>query len=407
MRLSVKAGRLKNAVKAVWPSVAAHVHNEIRVYDPILIKADDGKVCLFSSSVSRFSQSSAEAKVDEAGEIAVPGGILRDIARTEEETTDLVIYTSENDNGFKELVITCDKKTTYRLHTFEPDRVTVNEIGEDYTFKFKLPIFRAMLEETAPASGRAEAGEGARYQFGAIEIKRQVYEDENLDVIRTASTDGHRIHLVEADVTEEISLAHGDFDVLDGRGILIDRSITQILSTFDDEEEFVELSFPMGKAYLVLRAGGVAHGVRVIAGDFPPYEKIIDGVDVESIIKIKRTAFNRAIKAGVALGQNTMIHLVSKPGADDPFTVLAIRKAEGGKNERSSSALTADFIEGGDVEFDVLMNPRYLIDSLKAIPDTDEVELLYSGDRSPVVVRHPDRYFRSFVMPMVEGQVPT
>ncbi len=81
-----------------------------------------------------------------------------------------------------------------------------------------------------------------------------------------------------------------------------------------------------------------------------------------------------------------------------PFKVSAIKSA--GKNEKPE--MSHSEVEGtyeGD-PFKLALNPRYISDSLGAITDAEEIELVYSGENSPLVIKHPERYFRSFIMPV-------
>ncbi len=84
-----------------------------------------------------------------------------------------------------------------------------------------------------------------------------------------------------------------------------------------------------------------------------------------------------------------------------PFKVQAVKKTERGKKPETVYCEVDVSYEGEP--FDLNFNPRYISDGLGAIQDVDEVDLVYGGGNSPLVIKHPERYFRSFIMPVAGG----
>lgn len=402
MRLKVKAGQLNEAIKAVCPSVGTSILSETRHYSPVLLRAKGNELRLHASHFSCFSWAQAPAEIEAEGEVAVSGGILRDIAHVESFDPEAVLEIRQLETGEVEIK---NGVAYYRLFSAALESISVIEVDDSYTFKFKLGTFREMLTEAAPARGRDDKSEVSPFKWGAIELKREVYEDDGLDVIRAATTDGHRIHIVEADITEEINVSHGDFDILDGRGVLIGSEIIKVLATLPDDEEIVEVAFPLGRSYILLRAGGVVHGVRLVGGNFPPYEKIVEGVDVQETVIVGRAELTKAVRAATILGKGAELRIQATPGELMPLKIVAIKQTENKKKpEMSEIPLVAKY--DGAEGFDLSINPGYLKDSLRAMQDAEEVELKFSGDKTPLVVAHRERYFRAFIMPLKIGAAP-
>lgn len=388
MRLSIKAGQLKRAIQAIWPSVGTHVESEIRYFNPILIRAEKGGVLkLHAVYHSRFSWAEINAEVEEEGATSIPSGVLRDIASTLDESAVVEMELDER------LTIR-EGKSVWQIYTFPAEDFKTVEVEGACTFKFDLPLFRDMLRQATPVTASMS---GDRFIYDAIEIKREVYEDEKLDVVRVASCDGHRIHIIEADIIKEIGVDPGDFDILDEKGILVDRSISKVVATLPDEE-LVEVSFGPDKANIILKAGGVTHGIQLIKGMFAPYEKIVDKIETISTVRVNRKDLSRAVRGARVLGENTSLVLAVEAGELIPLKISAIKSAGRDKKPETSYSEIEGTYEGDF--FKLALNPRYISDSLGAITDAEEIELIYSGENSPLVIKHPERYFRSFVMPV-------
>ena len=192
------------------------------------------------------------------------------------------------------------------------------------------------------------------------------------------STDGNRMHALQADVGAD-------------KGIPIDFRAMRGMGQLAGKEE-VEISFNSDVNFAVMKYDGDTVSVRV-DGDtsFPDYKAILDGDgDGGQVVEIEKAKFNNLLKQAI-LVTNLDYKAVTFTfnGGLDAF----VENPDEGAYHRESLELVGDV----DPEITVNLNPRFIMDAMKATTE-DTVNIRLDGEEKPVHVLSGD--FRALIMPM-------
>ena len=267
-------------------------------------------------------------------------------------------------------------RSKFKLLSLPVDQFPVMEQG-DLPTKFTLSA--ADLLTLVDKVRFAISNEETRYYLNGIYL--HVAEDDNGKVLRTASTDGHRL----ARVT--LALPSGAEEL---PGIIIPKKtvgeLKKILAEYDGDVEVAasetKVMFTLGDAVIVS---------KLIDGKFPDYERVIphqnekimevntkdlaEAVDRVSTVSIEKA---RGIKMAVGTGK----------------LVISADNADGNTaDEELEASYSADAIEMG-------FNFRYMLDMLAQI-EGETAQFMLADGSAPALVRDPsDVSVLYVIMPM-------
>ncbi|AKF79143.1 DNA polymerase III subunit beta [Myxococcus fulvus] len=208
------------------------------------------------------------------------------------------------------------------------------------------------------------------------------FEPQSSGKVRMVATDGHRLSLIERELT-------GDFKLKSG--VIIPRKGLMELKRLLDEAPDAECHLGFAENSALFKKPGLTMVMRLIDGQFPEYQRVIpkEGEKVVLVPKVrlleglKRIALLSADKSNavrIGLAENKLIITASNPDLGEARDEVELA------------------YQGKDIT--VGFNARYLMDVL-AVTDTDEVSFELGDEHSPGVLHAPgDRTFTAVVMPM-------
>jgi len=196
------------------------------------------------------------------------------------------------------------------------------------------------------------------------------------NTVRMVSTDGHRLSKAEATVDASASASL----LIPLKALSsIDELADAAFRSTEGEEAGKLTIIPSGSSAFVL-AGTAIFSVKLVDAQFPPYAQVIPASS-ESVVRVSRTLLADAVRAvSVAASERT--------GA----TKFSIGK--GKILIESESAESGDGTDELPIEYSgksiaIGFNARYVLDALGAL-DTEEVELGFTGELDPMVVKPVD-----------------
>jgi DNA polymerase III subunit beta len=196
------------------------------------------------------------------------------------------------------------------------------------------------------------------------------------------ATDGHRLSLVERELTEDFKLK---------RGVIIPRKGLFELKRLLDEAPDAECQLGFAENSAMFKKPGLTMVMRLIDGEFPEYQRVIpkEGEKKVSVSRarllegLKRIALLSADKSNaikVHLTQNQLRITAHNPDLGEAKDDLDIE------------------YKGGDLT--IGFNARYLIDVLSVV-ESNLVSFELGDEHSPGVLRLPDdSTYIAVVMPM-------
>ncbi|NOK18215.1 DNA polymerase III subunit beta [Corallococcus carmarthensis] len=208
------------------------------------------------------------------------------------------------------------------------------------------------------------------------------FEPQSSGKVRMVATDGHRLSLIEREMS-------GDFKLKSG--VIIPRKGLMELKRLLDEAPDAECHLGFAENSALFKKPGLTMVMRLIDGQFPEYQRVIpkEGEKVVLVPKVrlleglKRIALLSADKSNairIGLEKGKLLITASNPDLGE-----------------ARDALDVDY-KGNDIT--IGFNARYLMDVL-GVTDTDEVSFELGDEHSPGVLHGPgDRSFTAVVMPM-------
>jgi len=329
----------------------------------VLLTADAGtqRVSLTAFDLSLGIQTSFPAQVETSGAITLPARLLNDIVTKLPSQTHIILEKDEQEAQVSLIS--------------SSGRYQVRGMGaEEYP---ELPLVQSGEAIQLPALALIEGLRGTLFATSGDETK-QVLTGVHLTVRRDglefASTDGHRLAVVQTDNTAgESREGAEEFEVTVPARAL--RDLERLLGS-STEEDTIALYFDQGQT--VFQWGDQYLTSRTLDGQYPNYRQLIPQ-QFERQISVERKLFLAALDRISVLADQK--NNVVKLHLDDQNQemVLSVEAQDVGSGQEAVPAQ----ITGAAL--DIAFNVKYLIEGLKAIPTT-EVQVQLNTATSPVVL---------------------
>lgn len=346
--------------------------SSLAITETVLIKAFDAGITLVATDLESGFEGTYPAFVEKQGSIAINSRKFFEIVRDFPNET-LVI--NEVDNRWIEIG---NEKVMYHIVGLNPDDFPDAPVIEDIPFfevesqKLKKMIEKALIIG-APSDDK-------RAHITGIYFERKKENDEKL--IRMVSTDGSRLALSECRLKMDATF-------VEGPGILIPKKALQEVNKFLETVGNVQIGVKDNN--FVIKKDVEIIIVRLLEGDYPDYDEIIERENGHIIAFEKRTFL-------------MMLKRMSILSSDDYKAAIF----DFSKERLNISAANPDFGESKEdmeIEFEgeemkVAFNPKFFIDTINVI-EGDTVFLYLSGEEKPCLIfDKDDNSFLSAVMPM-------
>ncbi len=346
----------------------------LAILSNVLIVVEQDRIIMTCTDLEIGLKQVLPAEVMETGNLTLPAKKLFEIAR---ESNSETISFQEEENNWVEITT---GSSLYKLAGMVADEYPhFPEYDEEAMVAVDASVMVDLIDKTIFSI--AMDNENIYSLTAALLRREEVGEQVFLKMI---SSDGHRLTIMTKEVDENIKgLCLNPVTLIPRRGI-------QEIRKFSEDKD--TLRFGIEKKQAVLKSEDSLLVIRLMEGDFPDFQGVIDVISRENFIEINRLLFLESLKR---------INLFT----EDMFRAV---KIEVGDNHMLLSSQNADFGSAKD-ELDVIysgeplslvFNCRYFIDTLQVM-EGDIVKLTISSDESPcLVTSEEDEGFLSIVMPM-------
>jgi DNA polymerase-3 subunit beta len=314
----------------------------------VLLRSGNGQVHLLATNLEVGVTASIGAKIDGAGQIAVPGRILSDFIRAAKG--DVVILTETKGS----LKIQAGRYQTTVLGYEAGEYPIIPKLEGGQVFMISATqlysLCAGVIDSIATTDARPELA-GACIKF-------------TKEGIVVAATDSFRL------VERRIPGVNGN-----GLSVIIPRTtVSELVRTLNETEGDIEIR--VADNQISFSSDGVEVVSRLVDGRYPEYHKVIPE-RASSRVLVRRDELEDAVKA-VALFSSSISDVKIMCSAS-AVTVIAKNSSKGEAEAGIEANLKGD-------PFEISMNHHYLTDGLKAI-GTEKVVLEFTGAGSPFVIR--------------------
>jgi DNA polymerase-3 subunit beta len=369
MELTIDRDELYRAISKVQSIVEKR--SNMPILSMVLLSATESAVQLSATDLEISFQQKLAAEVARPGSITISGRKLFEILK---ESKNPKIQMKEKENNW---VFLTDGQVKYNLACLPSDEfpIFVEPEGVELV-EIDAPVVREMISKTIYAVTLEEAG----FKLSGVYTERVTQEGK--PCLRMVSTDGHRLSLIEKEISgiEKIKI--------DG-GTMIPKKGMMELSKLAGEAGPLQLGFKQN--HCVARKGDALVLIRLLESKFPDYNAVIPK-KVKFIAKVKRETLLEGMKKMVILTTETYRGV--KIGLEkNSIELVSINPDLGDAQEKIEAEYKGDRLEVG-------FNARFFIDALQAI-ESEFVDLGFIDNSSPCLIKGKDDVgFLGLIMPM-------
>ncbi|OGQ08709.1 MAG: DNA polymerase III subunit beta [Deltaproteobacteria bacterium RIFCSPLOWO2_12_FULL_40_28] len=340
--------------------------NTMPVLSNILIEADKSNIKLTATDLEVAYVSKIPAHVIQTGQATLPCRNLHDIVR-EMNLTDIHLSLKENNR-----VEIKGGTSQFNIPSLPATEFPSLPQVEGESVELSCSVIANMIEKTAFAMSVDET----RHHLAGI-----LLEKGDGDTFRMVATDGHRLALIDQDVSVE--------KLKSVRVIIPKKGVGELRKLVSKEGSF-ELA--LGDKNLCARKGNESLYIRLIEGDFPDYNRVIPKKS-EKIATLPRTKFIGALRRVSLLANERSRGIVVSLSSG--MVEISINNPDLGE---AREEFDMDY-RGENVK--IGFNAKYFLDGLDVIKD-DTVTLSFQGDLAPCILRAhtKDPGFLYVIMPM-------
>jgi DNA polymerase-3 subunit beta len=307
--------------------------------------------------------------VEKEGKAVVDGRMFADIIR---KLPNSDISISLNDKNL--LVIECEG-SQYKLSTMNVDEFpTLPTIKVDKTISLPQKVFKDMIKRTSFAV--------------SVDENRPIFTGCLLDAkkssLNVVAVDGFRLAQRVAPVFT---------DAEDFKAIVPGKYLNEVSKILMDVDDLIKISISKNQALFEIENCKVVS--RLLEGDFLDYVNVIPK-ERETRITINKSALQGAI-------ERASIFSISSSEKEKKYPIKIYVNIDNiivSCTSQVGDAKEEVKVETEGQELEIGFNPKYLLDSLKAIED-DEIYLDFGSNISPCVIRPTtDAKFTYMVLPI-------
>lgn len=371
IQLVIERASLLNALSHVQSVVEKR--NTIPILANVKLETKDSALSLTATDMDITITETVAANVQKQGALTVPAHTLYDIVRKLPDGSQIELSGDSDSTGRLHIVSgSCD----FTLACLGVTDFPVMDLGNT---SHQFTIGSAELTSLIDRTRFAMSNEETRYYLNGLYF--HVREDEESPVLRTVSTDGHRLALAQVDMPEGASGMTGV--------IIPKKTVGELRKLFDEVDGEIEVSLSENKVCFV--SGSIVFMSKLIDGTFPDYDKVIpEGNDAQMLVQGKGLA--QAVDR-VSTISTEKTSAVRFSFGENILEISAISEEHGSASE----GLQVKYA-GSDLEIN--FSARYVLEMLGSLQG-DNVEFMLSENGGPAVVRDEgDSTALYVIMPM-------
>lgn len=369
-----------NIFKNDFLSALSHLQNitskksTIAILSNILIETDNNSIILTVTDLEIGIKYTVPAEIITDGSITLPSRKLFEIVR---ESNDNQIKLELLKNNWVKITA---GKSDYNLAGMLADEFPeFPEYDDKNMFSLDCNIFTDFIDKVIFSV--AQEGESQSNLTGILVEKEKIDEKQYIKMI---SSDGHRLSLMEKEVKDDIEKLKMD------KTILIPRKGMQEIRKFCEKKDIIKIGFEEKQAVFKFDDSLVI--IRLMQGDFPDYQNIINIVNKDKYIEFDRIELMNSMKRMNIFTEDKCNAVLFN--IDKNIMILSSQNMDIG------NAKDEIYIEYPYEPLQLAFNGRYFVDVLQVMK-SKKIKTYISSEKSPCLIQgNDDSGFLSIIMPM-------
>lgn len=346
----------------------------LAILSNVLLEVNEDHVVFTGTDLEIGLKQSVPAEVLEKGLLTLPAKKLFELAR---ESGSSMINFKEKENNWVEITA---GPSVYRLAGMVSDEFPqFPEYDEETLVVVESPVMAELVDKTIFSIAQDKEN-----MFSLTAALIQKVQQGDKVALKMVSSDGHRLTIMSKEVNEGVDrLQMNPVTLIPRRGV-------QEIKKFCEERD--SFAFGVEKKQVVLKSEDSLLIIRLMEGEFPDFESILNVISNDNIIKINRLRFLESLKR-INLFTEDLFHAI-KMEIKENHMVLTSQNADFGSAKD-------EFEVGYEGEaLSLGFNCRYFIETMQVM-EGDTVLACISSDESPcLITSDDDDGFLSIIMPM-------
>ena len=367
MEIKIEKSILADAL--AWVQSVVDRKTTMPLLSHVHLEAKNGTLTLTATDLEVGVIGTVKTEVVNGGKVTVPARGFYEIVK---ELPNQPIELKSNPNHWLE--IRCAKSLFKLVGMDANEYPNLPKKGEGLAFDLDAKTLAEMIHKVDFAVSTDEA----RYNLNGIFI--ETGEKEGKNTLKMVATDGHRISLSEKEISKKVPLK---------QGVIFPRKGVSELKRLLEEEG--EIHFWVGDKHAIIEKGERVLIVRLIDGQFPPYQHVIPQKQ-KRVLSVSKDSLSQSLKrvAVVTTDRSRGVKFSVSPG------ILEISA----NNPDMGEAKEEISIQYKGSTFAVGFNAAYFLESLSVLED-EQVVLQLNDEVSPCLIQSEfDRGFTHVIMPM-------
>ena len=340
----------------------------------VLIQTQDNFIELIATDLEVGIKKNVAAEIISPGALTLPAKILYEIVR--ESGSDNIIIEEKDKNWARIKAGT----SMYNLAgTSSEEYPNFPEYSEDSLVTIPCDFIKELIDKTIFSAAQERE---SNYTLTGILFEKE--EKEEKSYLRMVSSDGHRLSIMEKELDEE-----NNNIVIDKNTLIPRKGVSEIKKVCDGQKN---MALGVDKKQLVIKTKNSLMIVRLMNGEFPDYQSIVNVIEKSNVIEIDRSSFLESLKRTNLFTEDTFnaIQLT----IDEKKLILTSHNMDFGN---AKDEIT---IKYSGEPMDLGFNCRYFIDTLQVMR-SDSIRAYVNSDQSPCFIEgEDDQGFISIIMPM-------
>ena len=341
----------------------------------LLIQSQENFIEIIATDLEVGIKKSVAAEIIQPGSITLPAKILFEIVR---ESGADNIRIEEKDKNWARIKA---GSSMYNLAgTSSEDYPDFPEYNEESLVSFPSDIMRELIEKTIFSVAQERE---SNYTLTGILLEKNK-DEEGKNSLRMVSSDGHRLSLMEKELDKESG------DILIEKNTLIPKKgVLEIKKACEGQKN---IAIGSDKKQIVIKTRNSLMIVRLMNGEFPDYNSIVNVIEKNNFIEIERIGFLESLKRTNLFTEDTF-NAIQLNVAENKLILTSQNMDYGNAKDEIEIKYQGEPMELG-------FNCRYFIDSLQVMK-SDSIKLYVNSDQSPCLIEgDEDQGFISIIMPM-------
>ena len=346
----------------------------LAILSNILVEVEQDHIVFTGTDLDIGLKQSIPAEVFEKGVLTLPAKKLFEVAR--ESGSPTISFQEEEKNWVK---ITAGS-SVYRLAGMVSDEFPqFPDYNQEAMVEIDSAVMNDLIDKTIFSIAQDKEN---MFTLTAALFKK--IEEGDTKYLQMISSDGHRLSIMKREVDESIDRLQ-----LNPVTLIPRRGVQEIRKFCEDRDTF---QIGIEEKQVVLQSDDSLLIIRLLEGDFPDFQALLDVLTNENIIRINRLGFLESLKR-INLFTEDLFHAI-KMEVEENKIILTSQNADfGSAKDELDVEYTGDPLKLG-------FNCRYFIDTLQVM-EGEIIEACINSNESPCLISSDDdKGFLSIIMPM-------